>query len=84
LRLAGTGLDPADNRINLLVRGVLSSLRWDAYSWTQKIAIIGWFLGAAILPLRIVKTLIRPALGITNRTPGLRKFLKARRRQLDE
>src|SRR6516165_481316 len=69
LRLAGIGLDPADNRINLLVRGVLSSLRWDAYSWSQKIAIIGWFLGTAILPLKIVEKLIRPALGITDRAP---------------
>jgi glycosyltransferase involved in cell wall biosynthesis len=80
LRLAGIGLDPADNRINLLVRGVLSSLRWDAYSWTQKIAIIGWFLGVAILPLKIVEMLIRPALAITNRAPGLRKFLEASQR----
>jgi glycosyltransferase involved in cell wall biosynthesis len=80
LRLAGTGLDPADSRINLLIRGALSSLRWNAYSWTQKIAIIGWFLGAAILPLKMVQTLIRPALGITNRAPGLRKFLEASQR----
>jgi glycosyltransferase involved in cell wall biosynthesis len=79
LRLAGTGLESADNRINLFVRGVLSSLRWDAYSWAQKIAVIGWFLGTAILPLKIVETLIRPALGITNRTPGLRKFLEGSR-----
>src|SRR6516162_7280131 len=80
LRLAGTGLDSADNRINLFVRGVLSSLRWDAYSWTQKIAIIGWFLGVAILPLKIVERLIRPALGITDRAPRLRKFLEASQR----
>jgi len=80
LRLTGTGLDPADNPINLLVRGVLSSLRWDAYSWSQKIAIIGWFLGTAILPLKIVQKLIRPALGISDRAPGLRKFLEASQR----
>src|SRR5262249_261439 len=58
LRLAGAGLDPADNRINLLLRGVLSAFMWDAYSWAQKVAIIGWFLGTAILPLKIVETLI--------------------------
>jgi len=80
LRLARSGLDPADNRLNLFIRGVLSSLKWDAYSWTQKIAMTGWFMGMAILPLKLAMCLIRPALAITNRTPRLRKFLEASQR----
>jgi hypothetical protein len=80
LRLTRSSLDPADNRFNLLVRGIVSAIKWDAYSWTQKIAITGWFLGMAILPLHLAENLIRPALGITNRTTRLRGFLKANRR----
>jgi glycosyltransferase involved in cell wall biosynthesis len=79
LRLAGRGLDPADNRLNLFAKGVLSSIWWDGYSWTQKIAIAGWFVGMAILPLRIAHMLIGPALGLSNRTLGLRKFLQAKK-----
>jgi hypothetical protein len=82
LRLARSGLDPEDNRLNLFIRGALSSLKWDGYSWTQKIAMTGWFMGMAILPLKVAESLIRPALGITNRTPRLRKFLEASRRSL--
>ena len=78
LRLSGRGLDPGDNRLNLFVKGVCSCLWWDGYSWTQKIAISGWFVGMAILPLRIADTLIRPAVGLSNRTAGLRKFLQAK------
>jgi glycosyltransferase involved in cell wall biosynthesis len=78
LRLAGRGLDPADNRLNLFAKGVFSSIRWEGYCWTQKIAISGWFVGMAILPLKIAEMLIRPALGLSNRTLGLRKFLQAK------
>jgi hypothetical protein len=42
----------------------------------QKIAIIGWFLGVALLPLKIAEIFIRPALGISNRSLRLRKFLR--------
>jgi len=79
LRLSGRGLDPADNRLNLFVKGVLSSILWDGYSWTQKIAIGGWFGGMALLPLKIAEILIRPALGVSNRTLHLKKFLQARK-----
>jgi glycosyltransferase involved in cell wall biosynthesis len=79
LRLSGRGLDPGDNRLNLFANGVLASIWWDGYSWTQKIAISGWFLGVAILPLKIAEMLIRPALGLSNRNLGLRKFLQARK-----
>jgi glycosyltransferase involved in cell wall biosynthesis len=79
LRLSGRGLDPADNRLNLFARGVLSSIRWDGYSWVQKIAISGWFAGMAVFPLKIAEMLIQPALGLSNRTTGLRKFLQARK-----
>jgi len=79
LRLSGRGLDPGDNRLNLFTKGVLASIWWDGYSWTQKIAISGWFVGVAILPLKIAEMLIRPALGLSNRTLGLRKFLQARK-----
>jgi hypothetical protein len=77
LRLAGRGLDPEDNRLNLLVKGVLSSLWWDGYSWMQKIAITGWFVGIAILPSKLAEMLIRPALGISNRALTLKNFLQA-------
>jgi Glycosyl transferase family 2 len=77
LRLAGQGLQPEDNRLNLLAKGVLSSICWDGYSWTQKIAISGWFLGVALLPLKIAEILLRPALGISNRSLRLRKFLRS-------
>jgi glycosyltransferase involved in cell wall biosynthesis len=77
LRLSGRGLDPADNRLNLFAKGVFSSIWWDGYSCTQKIAICGWFVGVAILPLKIAEILIHPALGISNRTLRLRKFLQA-------
>ncbi|MBV9299831.1 MAG: glycosyltransferase [Verrucomicrobia bacterium] len=80
LRLAGCGLRAKDNRLHLLATGVLSSLLWNGYSWTQKIAIIGWFAGTAILPLKMAEMLIRPALGLSNRTPRLRKFLQAMKR----
>jgi glycosyltransferase involved in cell wall biosynthesis len=77
LRLAGHGLDSGDNRLNLFAKGVLSSIWWDGYSWTQKILISGWFVGVAILPLKIAEMLIRPALGISDRSLRLRKFLQA-------
>jgi glycosyltransferase involved in cell wall biosynthesis len=77
LRLAGHGLDPGDNRLILFAKGVLSSIWWDGYSWTQKIAISGWFAGMAILPGKIAEMLIRPALGLSSRTLGLSKFLQA-------
>jgi glycosyltransferase involved in cell wall biosynthesis len=77
LRLSGRGLDPADNRLNLFAKGVLSSIWWDGHSWTQKIAVSGWFVGMSILPLKIAEMLIRPALGISNRTLRLKKFLRA-------
>lgn len=79
LRLSGRGLDPGDDRLNLFAKGFLSSICWDGYSWAQKIAISGWFLGTAILPLKIAEMLIRPALGLTNRSRHLRKFLQARK-----
>jgi hypothetical protein len=82
LRLAGCGLDPRDYRLNLAAKGVLSCIRWDGYSWTQKIAAIGWFTGVAILPSKIAEMLIRPALGISNRTLRLKKFLQANRRPI--
>ena len=82
LRLSGRGLDPADNRLNLFAKGVLSSVLWDGYSWTQKIAISGWFVGMAILPSKIAEMLIRPALGLSNRTLRLRKFLQGRKGEL--
>jgi glycosyltransferase involved in cell wall biosynthesis len=78
LRLAGRGLDPGDNRLNLFAKGVLSSIWWDGYSWMQKIAITGWFVGMAILPSKIAEMLIRPALGISNRTLRLKRFLQPR------
>ena len=79
LRLSGRGLDPKDNRLKLLGAGVLSCLLWDGYSWTQKLAISAWFVATAMLPLRISEMLIRPALGLSNRTLRLRKFLQARK-----
>ncbi len=79
LRLSRRGLDPKDNRLNLLAAGVLSSILWDGYSWRQKIAIGGWFVGTAILPLQMAEMLIRPALGLSNRPLRLRKFLQARK-----
>jgi glycosyltransferase involved in cell wall biosynthesis len=79
LRLAGRGLDPAHSRVSLLAKGVLSSILWDGYSWSQKVAISAWFVGMAILPLKIAELLISPALGLSNRTSGLRKFLQASR-----
>ena len=78
LRLAGRGLDPGDNRLNLSAKGVLSSIWWHGYSWMQKIAVSGWFVGMAIVPSKIAGMLIRPALGISNRTPRLKKLLQAR------
>ncbi len=36
LRLAGRGLDPGDNRLNLSAKGVLSSIWWHGYSWSLK------------------------------------------------
>ena len=77
LRLSGRGLDPNDNRLKLLGTGVLSCLLWDGYSWTQKLAISAWFVATALLPLRMSEMLIRPALGLSNRTLRLRKFLQA-------
>jgi hypothetical protein len=77
LRMAGRGLDPVDSRFNLFVKGILSSIWWDGYSWRQKLAISGWFAGMAILPSRMAETFIRPALGISNRTFRLKKFLQA-------
>jgi glycosyltransferase involved in cell wall biosynthesis len=79
LRLSGRGLDPKDDRLNLFARGVISSICWDGYSWRQKIAIGGWFLAMAILPLKIAEMFIRPALGLSNRTLRLRKFLQTRK-----
>jgi hypothetical protein len=79
LRLTGCGLDARDHRLNLAAKGVRSCIRWDGYSWAQKIAAIGWFMGMAILPSKIAETLIRPALGISNRTLRLKKFLQAHR-----
>jgi glycosyltransferase involved in cell wall biosynthesis len=79
LRLAGRGLDPRDYRLKLAAKGVLSCIRWDGYSLKQKIAAIGWFIGVAVLPSKIAEMLIRPALGISNRTPRLKKFLQASR-----
>ena len=79
LRLSGRRLDSADNRLNLFAKGVLSSIWWDGYSWAQKIAITAWFLGMSILPSKIAEMLIRPALGLSNRTMGLRKFLQAKK-----
>jgi glycosyltransferase involved in cell wall biosynthesis len=76
LRLAGRGLDPGDNRLNLFAKGVLSSIWWDGYSWMQKIAISGWFVGMAIVPSKIAELLIRPALGISNRVLPLKRFLQ--------
>ena len=78
LRLAGRGLDPGDNRLNLSAKGVLSSIWWHGYSWMQKIAVSGWFVGMAIVPSKLAGMLIRPALGISNRTPRLKKLLQAR------
>jgi glycosyltransferase involved in cell wall biosynthesis len=78
LRLAGRGLDPTDNRLNLFLKGVFSSIRWDGYAWRQKIAMSWWFAGMALLPLKKATILIRPALGISNRTLRLRKFLQSR------
>jgi hypothetical protein len=80
LRLSGRGLDPADNRLNLFAKGVLYSILWDGYSWAQKIAISGWFVGMAVLPSKIAEMLIRPALGLSNRTLLLRKFLQRKER----
>jgi glycosyltransferase involved in cell wall biosynthesis len=77
LRLSGRGLDPKDNRLKLLATGVLSCLLWDGYSWAQKLAISAWFVATALLPLRMSEMLIRPALGLSNRTLRLRKFLQA-------
>jgi glycosyltransferase involved in cell wall biosynthesis len=78
LRLAGRGLDPADNRVTLVANGVLASIWWDGYSWTQRLVISGWFLVMGILPLKMAEFLIRPALGISNRTLHLKRFLQAR------
>jgi hypothetical protein len=81
LRLSGRGLTPTDRRLTLVAKGILSCLRWDGYSWTQKVAISAWFLGMAILPSKTVRVLIRPALGISDRTPQLRQFLRVRERR---
>jgi len=78
LRLAGNGLESADKRLSLAAQGILSTICWDGYSSTQKIAVSGWFLGIALLPLKIAEMLIQPALGISNRSAGLRKFLRPR------
>jgi glycosyltransferase involved in cell wall biosynthesis len=80
LRLSGRGLDPTDNRLNLFRKGVFSSIWWDGYAWRQKVAMSWWFAGMALLPLRIATILIRPALGISNRSMRLRKFLRSRKR----
>ncbi len=79
LCLSGRRLDPKDNPLKLLGTGVLSCILWDGYSWTQKLAISAWFVATALLPLRMSELLIRPALGLSNRTLGLRKFLQARK-----
>lgn len=81
LRLSGRGLTPADRRLSLVAQGVLSCLWWDGYSWMHKIAISGWFIAVAILPSKLVGVLIRPALGVTNRAPRLRQFLRIKERQ---
>jgi glycosyltransferase involved in cell wall biosynthesis len=79
LRLVGRGLDAADSRLALAAKGVISSIWWDGYSWKQKLAAAGWFVGMAILPSKITKILIPAALGISDRAPHLKKFLQARR-----
>lgn len=81
LRLSGRGLTPTDRRLTLVAKGVLSCLWWDGYSWTQKVAISAWFVGMAILPSKTARALIRPALGVSDRTPRLRKFLRVRERR---
>ena len=78
LRLSGRGLIASDRRLTLVAKGVWSCLWWNGYSWTQKVAISAWFLGMAILPSGMVRALIRPALGISDRTPRLRQFLQVR------
>jgi glycosyltransferase involved in cell wall biosynthesis len=78
LRLAGHGLEPADNRLNLVAQGIFSTVCWGGYSCKQKIAVSSWFLGMALLPLKVAQMLIHPALGISNRSVGLRKFLRPR------
>ena len=79
LRLAGRRLDAADSRLALAAKGVISSIWWDGYSWMQKLAAAGWFVGMAILPSKITKILIPAALGISNRAPRFKRFLQARR-----
>jgi glycosyltransferase involved in cell wall biosynthesis len=78
LRLAGHGLESTDNRLSLLAEGMVSVISWSGYSWKQKVAVSGWFLAMALLPLKIAEMLIRPALGISHRGAGLRKFLRPR------
>jgi Glycosyl transferase family 2 len=75
LRLSGDGLDSADSRLNLLLKGMISAICWDGYSFLQKFAIIGWFLAMAIAPFELAKKLIRPALGISDRPAGMRQLL---------
>jgi glycosyltransferase involved in cell wall biosynthesis len=77
LRMAGCGLDPGENRLNLSAKGILSTIWWNGYSWAQKVAIIGWFIGMALLPSKIAEMLIRPALGISHRNLSLKKLLHA-------
>jgi hypothetical protein len=79
LRLAARGLDASDSWLTLAAKGVISSICWDGYSWKQKLAAAGWFIGMAILPSKITEILIPSALGISNRSSHLRKFLQARR-----
>jgi glycosyltransferase involved in cell wall biosynthesis len=79
LRLSGRGLDSTDNRLNLFRKGLLSSILWDGYLWRQKIAMIWWFAAMVLLPLQTATALIRPALGISNRTMHLRNFFQSRK-----
>jgi glycosyltransferase involved in cell wall biosynthesis len=77
LRLSGRGLEPADNRVMLFFKGVLSSIWWSGYSAPQKFIMSWWFLGMALLPLKTARFLIRPALAISDRPSPVRKFFQA-------
>jgi glycosyltransferase involved in cell wall biosynthesis len=85
LRLTGRALNEGDGRLALATKGILSSIQWDGYSWKQKLAASGWFVGMAILPSKIAEILIRSAIGISNRALRLKKFLQsdAKRRSLN-
>ena len=79
LRLSGRGLDPGDDRLSLSLQGMKSAFYWDGYAMVQKLAAAVWFVAVGLLPLRMAVVLIRPALGLSHRSTGLKRFLRLAR-----